>query len=126
MQMLEERDEEISRLREAEHDLSMSLDRVVYELQNDIQKSKEENSTLQAKLQVRSLTVSEIFDRQKKSLCTSFCSSRVLAPKRSFFFFSFFLLCCVWSDIEIAFDNFLYPSCFLRIKYIEWEITFYG
>jgi len=52
--MLEERDEEISRLREAEHDLSMTLDRVVYELQNDIQKSKEESSTLQAKLQVRS------------------------------------------------------------------------
>ena len=51
-QMLEERDEEISRLREAEADLSMSLDRVVYELQTDIQKSKEESSTLQAKLQV--------------------------------------------------------------------------
>ena len=51
-QMLEERDEEISRLREAEHDLSMSLDRVVSELQTDIQKSKIEGSALQSKLQV--------------------------------------------------------------------------
>ena len=51
-QMLEEREEEISKFREAEHDLSMSLDRVVYELQTDIQKSKQENSILQAKLQV--------------------------------------------------------------------------
>lgn len=51
-QVLEERDEEISRLREAEHDLSMSLDRVVNELQTDIQKSKEESSNLQSKLQV--------------------------------------------------------------------------
>jgi len=50
--VLEERDEEISRLREAEHDLSMSLDRVVNELQTDIQKSKEESSNLQSKLQV--------------------------------------------------------------------------
>ncbi len=52
VQMLEEREEEISKFREAEHDLSMSLDRVVYELQTDIQKSKQENSILQAKLQV--------------------------------------------------------------------------
>ena len=50
--MLEEREEEISKFREAEHDLSMSLDRVVYELQTDIQKSRQENSILQAKLQV--------------------------------------------------------------------------
>jgi hypothetical protein len=52
VQMLEERDQEISRLREAEHDLSMSLDRVVSELQTDIQKSKIESSALQSKLQV--------------------------------------------------------------------------
>lgn len=36
-QLLEERDEEIANLKQAEHDLSMSLDRVVYELQTDIQ-----------------------------------------------------------------------------------------
>jgi len=50
-QMLEERDVEIARLRENEHDLSMSLDRVVYELQTDIQRSKVESSMLQAQLQ---------------------------------------------------------------------------
>lgn len=36
-QMLEERENEIANLRQAEQDLSMSLDRVVHELQTDIQ-----------------------------------------------------------------------------------------
>jgi hypothetical protein len=53
--MLEAKDAEIQRLREAEHDLSISLDRVVHELQTDIQKSKEESATLQANLQVHAM-----------------------------------------------------------------------
>ena len=51
LQLLEKKDDEIARLRDGEDDLSMELDRVVLELQNDIKQSKQSSTAFQEKLQ---------------------------------------------------------------------------